>query len=105
MATKKLPGVLWSALGPVTVTMKDLKGENALGQFKWNSREIELEKTLPPSTQAVTLFHEITHMGLMDSGVANSLTHEQNEAVCDALGALLGGMLLNGCLSLKPPKE
>lgn len=107
MATTRLPSAVWSALGPVQVikTKGLVQDHEALGMFKGREREVhlELENNLTVDTQ--TFFHELTHIALWDSGVQNSLSADQIEAVCDAVGSYFGGMMLAKCLTIKAPKE
>jgi hypothetical protein len=107
MAALRLPSSIWSSLGPVPVVKKKglVKKKDALGMWDGRRREIHLELENIPAVDASTFFHEMTHVALWDSGVQNSLTLEQIESVCDALGQYLGGMLLAGCLTVRSPKS
>lgn len=107
MTSLRLPSSVWSALGPVAVVKKKglVRKEEALGKFDGRKRCITLAQENIPPVDATTFFHELTHVALWDSGVQNALTYEQTEAVCDAVGALFGGMMLAKCLTIKAPKE
>jgi hypothetical protein len=102
----RLPKALWSPHGPLPVLRSKtlLEDEGAFGQVMWRPREITLDATSCPATQAQTLFHEAVHVALWDSGVHNSLTDEQEEAVCDAVGNYLAAMMHAGCLTIRAPK-
>lgn len=103
----RLPSAVWSALGAVPVVKKKglVKKQQAMGMFSGRKREVHLESENIPSVDAQTFFHELTHVALWDSGVQNALTHEQIEAVCDAVGSYFGGMMLAKCLTIKAPQE
>jgi hypothetical protein len=106
MATRRrlrIPAEVYSALGPVVVVQKPkvCRGR-ALGVWKPIRRKIELQEDVAPETKLATLFHEMTHVALWDSGVsAGGITREQEESVCDAISAYLTGAVLAGKLTLK----
>jgi len=103
----KLPKVLYSALGPISVERVESipngdPGSVTMGQYNLLSRSIRLSKevTSDESTLA-TMGHEWAHAALNDAGVSNLLSHEMEEAVCDVFGALIAGAILNGYLAFK----
>jgi hypothetical protein len=94
-ATKR-PSTIKSALGPVAVRyvdeIRDSKGkkvDGVIGYFMGDMREIQVKNGLHPTQEAHTLQHEFIHLALWDSGVSQSLTKEQEEAVCDAVATAL----------------
>lgn len=107
MATPRIPSAVWSPLGPIPVVKKKglVENDDAFGMFSGQKRQVSLDAENIPSLNAQTLFHELTHVALWDSGIQNTLTHEQTESICDAIGAYFGGMMLAGCLTIKAPKE
>ena len=109
----KLPKAVWTARGPMPVRVvkrlavegdEDGKEFRAWGAFGTGSRVIELEADASPATQWATLFHEIVEAALWDTGVHNLMPAEPlKEAVCDAIGGYLAGMVKYGGLTLKGP--
>jgi hypothetical protein len=92
--------------GPiVVVTVPKLRrGEQKLmGEWNSASRQITLKAGLQPDAAAMTLFHEIVHSWLFDTGVANLLTEPQQESVCDAvaLGLHRSGLVRAGAIRLE----
>jgi hypothetical protein len=106
MATPRIPSAVWSTLGPIPVVKKKglAENDNAYGMFNGQNRQVSLDAENIPSVNAQTFFHELTHVALWDSGVHYTLTHEQTESICDAVGTYFGGMMLAGCLTIKAPK-
>lgn len=99
----RVPKALWSSLGPLPVTITEMP-EETLGMVEFRKREVTLDKTMGPEARISTMWHEAVHIALYDSGVTNSLTHDLEEAICDAVGAYLAGMMLSGCLTVRAPK-
>ena len=81
-----MPAEVSSLLGPVTVEVVDTVGDDSenCGEWSHNRRAIKIRAGLPDSVAQHTLWHEIMHVILNDSGVSHSLTKRQEEAVCDA---------------------
>lgn len=90
-ASLDLPG------GPVPVTVctrKEMEkwadpGEELWGYFHEGERRISVLGTLSREAQHRVLWHEWTHAMLQDSGLANGLNHELEEALCDAVSSAL----------------
>lgn len=101
----RLPKALWSPLGPVPVALTSSVVDGALGSFTFRSRDIHIDNTGVPAIQWGTFWHEAVHVALFDSGVTNGLSHDAEEAVCDAVGTYLAGMVLAGCLTVRAPKD
>lgn len=103
--TPKLPDAIHTALGPVVVS--DLPPEardDCLGRFHYARRRIEIDPTMPPGPQWQTFWHEVAHVAFLDSGVHETMSKEQHEAACDALGLLFAQMTLAGTLTVTAPK-
>ena len=81
-----LPTEISSLLGFVTVELVDTIGDDndTYGEWSHCRRAIKIKVGLPNAIAWHTLWHEIMHMILNDSGVAHALTKRQEEAVCDA---------------------
>lgn len=102
-----LPKSVWSFFGPLPVLSEPrlVEDRGAFGITEWQPRTITVDAGGCAVTQTQTFWHEATHVALWDSGVHNVLTHQQLEAVCDALGGYLAGMQLAGCLTVRAPKD
>lgn len=103
--TPRVPKALWSSLGPLPVVVTSNIPEDAMGMFTYRPRTITLDKTNGPAAMWGTFWHEATHVALWDSGIHNGLTHELEEAICDAVGTFLAGMTLAGNLTVRAPKD
>lgn len=101
----RLPKRTYSAFGDITVSRR--KGDcpdDALGVFKPNKRHIAIHPKTHDKLVWTTFWHESAHVALWESGVANVLTEEQNEAVADAIGQYLSGMMKAGMLKIISPE-
>jgi hypothetical protein len=106
MARRKLPAAVWSPQGPLPVTVVDDLAESAQawGQFTAGERSIQLAGAASsPTNRLQTLCHELVHLALWDSGIHNLLTHEVEEAICDAVGSYLSGAIQAGYIKLAVP--
>ena len=103
----KMPRDLYSSLGPIPVAVVDTihSAESDLttcGRYKQLSRTIELSREVTSDEALVeVLFHEWIHVALIDAGLAHMMDDRVQEAVCDAVGGLLAGAMLNGNLVLR----
>lgn len=79
--------------------------EKAFGVFKPNERYVGVHSKTAGELEWPTYWHEATHVALFETGVANTLTHEQTEAVCDAIGLYLDGMMKAGMLRVVTPRN
>ena len=74
--------------GPITVTvvakLQDA-GVDCWGMWRLDERTITIERHRSRKHMWSTLFHELTHAALDDSGLSNMLTDQQQEMLCDAL--------------------
>lgn len=97
---KKVPAIpraAFSIFGPLPVTkVAELGKGKALGMIRFAHRTISVESDAAPVVQLQAYWHEVTHAALWDAGCHNVLTHEQNEAVCDAMGAYLAAAHIAG---------
>ncbi len=88
--TKKLPKTVSAPGGAVTVEVKK-SGQvrsgstEAWGTWEAHTRRIEIDGSSSLLHQWRTLFHELTHVALDDSGLSNGMPDELVEAVCDAV--------------------
>jgi hypothetical protein len=81
-----LPKTVTTMLGPVPVELVDkFADDDSFGQWHRERRTIEILKGLSREIQWSTLFHEIVHTALDDSGVACVLTEPQQEAICECI--------------------
>lgn len=83
-----LPKTLAGPAGPFTVSLVErpmMDNRAVMGLWDGLKRHIEIDKTMPVAQQWLTFFHELTHVGLADSGLDELLSHEETEAVCDAV--------------------
>jgi hypothetical protein len=102
----KLPRTAFSLLGPVKVSLFSKKKADKLGAcglYDYCARIIKIRPGMNRTSEWVTLWHESVHIALMDAGVhGNTLTKEQEEAVCDAVGTYLTAMMQAGRLVTRP---
>ncbi len=70
----------------------DLDGKNpkpedadTMGQYDQLNRLISLRRKMSRRQAWYTLFHEMTHLWLDESGLSNGLSHELEEALCNAV--------------------
>jgi Zn-dependent peptidase ImmA (M78 family) len=98
--TPRLPKEIHTSIGSIPVTECDKLTEEkgAFGLFDFQSRVIKIDSGASPELKMQTLFHELTHAALWDSGCTNNLTEKQEESVCDALGTFLAAMVQHGSL-------
>ena len=100
----KIPKTFFSALGPIAVrflSKRKARKFGVCGRFKYIARRIELSPEMHITAQWVTLWHEAIHSAMTDAGAhGNTLTKEQEEVVCDAVGTYLTAMMLNGSLTV-----
>lgn len=102
-----LPKTLFSVLGPIPVALVpglDEK-EKALGITRFQSREIGIQPGMTSTTQWQTFWHEASHVALYDGGVNDALTHEQEEAVCNAVGTYLAAAMQAGYITVNAAKH
>jgi hypothetical protein len=102
-----LPDEAFSTLGPVSVSymsMKKAQKQGLCGVYDYTTREIKIRPEMDRRSEWVTFWHEVAHLVLMDAGAhGNTLTKEQEEVVCDAIGTHLTAMMLDGSLVVKSP--
>jgi len=95
----KLPKWVWSQLGPVEVRMvegkKKKKKPDTMGRYFMQSRHIEVDPSLAPAVQLQTFRHEWIHMVLIDAGLHNAFTAEQQELICDVIATAMAAEILN----------
>lgn len=88
-----LPKQIEAPSGTIQIVLADdLDGKNpkpddvdTMGQYDQLARLISIRRKMSRRQQWHTLFHEFTHLWLGESGLTNGLSHELEEAVCDAV--------------------
>lgn len=85
-----LPSVVYGAGGSIAVVeVEQPRGDDgtvASGTWALETRTIEIERGAPQNHKWRTLFHEIMHATLADTGLDNLLNDESQEALCCAVG-------------------
>jgi hypothetical protein len=106
MTLPPLPACFFSSLGPLKVVFLGVKAARKMcGKFSFVKRTISIAPAMDLKAQWMTLWHEATHAALADSGANNVLTHEQAEAICDAMGNYLAAMMVAGWLTVTVPHD
>lgn len=83
----RFPSSAPSRYGPVPVTLVEsltCNGEPAWGCFHYQTRTIEIEKTLDPQMEFKVLFHELFHLAAFD-GHLHFASPEAENFVADAV--------------------
>lgn len=90
-----IPKTVRGAGGPIRVKLVDAiepdagkaAGDNSqtFGIWEGHKRLIRIVANLDPAFQWSVLFHELVHASLFDSGLTNLMTHENEEALADAI--------------------
>jgi hypothetical protein len=89
MRLPPLPKRVMTAAGWVPVRLvkgltRGVKDEELLGLAEYRPRRISIEKSMPREQQWEVFYHELMHMTLYDSGLANLFKTKKKEAICDA---------------------
>jgi hypothetical protein len=82
---EKLPTEWPGVNGPLVVSRPKQVSPDDLGMYTNEDRVIQVQKSLRRLVAWRVFFHEWAHAALDDCGVA--LTHDQEEAVCQAIAA------------------
>src|SRR5512146_2831499 len=91
MRWPKIPRRLEGMAGPITVKLVRrvrVAGTTCWGSWHSEKRSISLDCGAPREHQWRTLFHELTHSALDDSGCGAQLSEWGNEAICEAMASL-----------------
>lgn len=108
MATRRklpaLPSDIFSVLGPIPVTEREMHKDNLLGLAEFRPREISLDDGMSLETSWQVLGHEIMHFVLWDGGVTDVLAREVEEAICNAYGTYFAAAVKAGWVKLSVPK-
>lgn len=90
-----LPKTVRGAGGPIRVKLVDAiepdagkaAGDNSqtFGIWEGHKRLIRIVASLDLAFQWSVLYHELVHAALFDSGLTNLMTHENEEALADAI--------------------
>lgn len=70
--------------------------EKIFGQCRFDERVLRLRTDVHEVTQLQTFGHEVFHTILWDSGLANIVEKDQQEALCDAFGSWLARSMRSG---------
>lgn len=71
------------------------KKPETMGRYYMQSRHIEVDRSLSPVVQLQTFRHEWVHMVLIDAGLHNAFSPEQQETICDVIGTAMAAEILN----------
>lgn len=87
---RALPRVIDAPGGPVRVTLRrgalhDDDGNEAWGLYDVAKRRIYISRAIPPAHRWKVLWHEWTHVALIDAGLDNGIEERLHEAICDAI--------------------
>ncbi len=102
--------MLYSALGPIPVErVENIPNSNpeatTMGQYSTLARTVQLSNEVKSAeSMLATMGHEWVHSILMDAGVSNLMSRENEESICDAIGTALAGAALNGYLVFRNGK-
>lgn len=75
--------------------VNDSAEESLCGSMQDAERIITINTNLDTDVQDETFYHEVVHASLALTGVGMLLTDKQEEAVCQALGLSLAGLIKN----------
>src|SRR5262249_15063555 len=91
-----LPADAPTLMGPMEIRADIKPSEKLFGQCRFDERVMRLRTDVHEVTQLQTFGHELTHTILWDSGLANVIDKEMQEAVCDAVGSWLARAMRSG---------
>lgn len=85
----KLPSRVMCPSGWVPVRLvrgltRGSANEELLGLAEYRPRRISIEASMTREQQWEVFYHELMHMTLYDSGLANLFSTKKKEAICDA---------------------
>lgn len=84
-----LPSSVMAPGGRITIEVHDKltdeDGGHCWGLWLAPARVIRVEKQPSRAHMWATLYHDLVHAALDDSGLANLLTEAQQEGICDAI--------------------
>lgn len=88
---KKFPTKVMGLGGPIDILRlpmleKTNQGEEVAGRWLEAERIIHVWAGQSPREQWRTLYHELVHAALTDSGMTHLLTNESEEALADLIG-------------------
>jgi Zn-dependent peptidase ImmA (M78 family) len=84
----KIPKKVMGLGGMITVKRipkLKFKGEKVAGLWRSYERTIEINSSLPVREQRHTLYHELTHAALDDSGLHYTMSKDSQEVLCDLM--------------------
>jgi Zn-dependent peptidase ImmA (M78 family) len=84
-----LPATVEGSGGTITVllkpTLRHADGTECWGMWDSANRTIEIATAAARRHQWRTLYHELTHAALDDSGISQGMTDAMQETLCEAL--------------------
>jgi Zn-dependent peptidase ImmA (M78 family) len=84
-----LPATVEAPGGTITVilkpTLRHPDGSECWGMFDLANRTIEIATTATKRHQWRTLFHELCHAALDDSGISQGMTEAMQETLCECI--------------------
>lgn len=107
----RIPRTLYSVMGPIPVErLEAIEHENpavlVMGRWRAAERVVAVSREVESDVAAFqTTMHEWVHTMLDDSGVSQHLTGEQEEAVCDAVAAVLTAAVRAGVVTIRDARE
>lgn len=81
-----LPKVVNAPGGPIRVELVTpiyVDERRCWGTYTDSERVIRLDSTVSDEFRWKVFYHELTHAFIIDAGVANLITNEMHEALCD----------------------
>lgn len=89
MKYPSLPATVEAPGGTITIilkpTLRHPDGTECWGMFDLANRTIEIATAAAKRHQWRTLYHELCHAALDDSGISQGMTDSMQETLCEAL--------------------
>ena len=86
----KIPRTVPGIGGPIRVQLVKramVEGTLCWGTWHAETRTIQLDRTAKPEHRWRTLYHELTHSALDDSGLSYLFSEHGNESLCEAMAS------------------
>ena len=97
-----LPDVVHTTVGPIPVVLVDTLSvadttAYVMGRFSYKVRTIYLRREITDPIQRLkTLYHELCHVEVIESGLYNHIPHDVGELLCDTFASNRVAALLRG---------
>lgn len=88
----RIPKIVKGLGGDIRVVLVDKlkhKGEKVAGLWHSYDRKIEIAANLPLRAKRLTLYHEVVHAALDDSGLHYTLPKASQEVLCDLIATAI----------------